>query len=142
MNILREVGINPGFYILDYGCGPGGYLTATSELVGRSGKICGIDIYPAGNKPMPPIKCNLTCAVYRMPHPEDQTPLAGHEYESCIYANYTASPDAEVSIHIEFTGENAWVWVYVGSDNEYMRPRVSVTLTGVQDGWCANWLSR
>ena len=54
-------------------------------------------------------KCNLTRSVYRMPHPEDRTPPACYEYESRIYPNYTASPDAEVSIHIELTGENAWL---------------------------------
>ena len=132
MNIL-EVGIKPGFYIRDYGCEPMGYLTATSGLVGRSGKICDIDIYPAGNEPMLSLKCNLTYTVYRMPHPEDRTPLACHEYESCIYANYTAPPDAEISIHIEFTGENAWVWVG-GSGNEYMGPRVSATLAERRTG--------
>jgi len=34
-NILDEVGIKEGFHILDYGCGPGGYVAAASKLVGR-----------------------------------------------------------------------------------------------------------
>ena len=80
-------------------------------------------------------KYNLARSVYRMPHPEDWTPPACHKYESRIYANYTAPPDAEVSIHIELTGENRW-WVYGWSGNECM-DRVGVTLTGAQDGWCA-----
>ena len=80
-------------------------------------------------------KYNLTRSVYRMPHPEDRTPPTCYEYESRIYANYTASPDAEVSIHVELTGENRW-WVYGWSGNEYSN-QVSVTLTGAQDGWCA-----
>ena len=25
-NVLKEVGIRPGFHVLDYGCGPGAYL--------------------------------------------------------------------------------------------------------------------
>ncbi|MCD6472709.1 class I SAM-dependent methyltransferase [Candidatus Aerophobetes bacterium] len=45
-NILKEVGIKPGFHVLDYGCGPGGYITATAELVGKSGKIYALDIHP------------------------------------------------------------------------------------------------
>ena len=64
---------------------------------------------PAGNEPMLSPKYNLARSVYRMPHPEDRTPPACYEYESRIYANYTASHDAEVSIHVELTGENAWV---------------------------------
>jgi len=45
-NVLEEVGIKPGFHVLDYGCGPGGYIIATSELVGKSGKIYALDIHP------------------------------------------------------------------------------------------------
>jgi len=45
-NVLKEVGIKPGFAVLDYGCGPGGYIIATAELVGKSGKIYALDIHP------------------------------------------------------------------------------------------------
>jgi ubiquinone/menaquinone biosynthesis C-methylase UbiE len=44
--ILLEVGIQPGFHILDYGCGPGGYLIPLAELVGPSGNIYALDIHP------------------------------------------------------------------------------------------------
>jgi len=43
--ILGEVGIKEGFHILDYGCGPGGYVTPASKLVGKSGKIYALDIH-------------------------------------------------------------------------------------------------
>jgi ubiquinone/menaquinone biosynthesis C-methylase UbiE len=45
-NILKEVGIKPGFQVLDYGCGPGGYILPLAELVGKSGKIYALDILP------------------------------------------------------------------------------------------------
>ena len=45
-NILKEVGIRPGFHVVDYGCGPGSYITAAAELVGKSGKIYALDIHP------------------------------------------------------------------------------------------------
>jgi ubiquinone/menaquinone biosynthesis C-methylase UbiE len=45
-NILKEVGIKPGLQVLDYGCGPGSYITAAAELVGKSGKIYALDIHP------------------------------------------------------------------------------------------------
>ena len=45
-NILGEVGIKPVFHMLDYGCGPGSYITAVAELVGKSGKIYALDIHP------------------------------------------------------------------------------------------------
>jgi ubiquinone/menaquinone biosynthesis C-methylase UbiE len=45
-NIVKEVIIKPGFHVLDYGCGPGSYLAAVEELVGKSGKIYALDINP------------------------------------------------------------------------------------------------
>ena len=45
-NVLKEVGIQPGANILDYGCGPGGYVSAAADLVGESGKIYALDIHP------------------------------------------------------------------------------------------------
>jgi ubiquinone/menaquinone biosynthesis C-methylase UbiE len=45
-NILKEVGVKPGFYVLDYGCGPGSCLRPLAELVGHSGKIYALDIHP------------------------------------------------------------------------------------------------
>jgi ubiquinone/menaquinone biosynthesis C-methylase UbiE len=44
--ILHEVGIKPGFHLLDYGCGPGSYIAPLAELVGNSGKIYALDIHP------------------------------------------------------------------------------------------------
>ena len=46
MDILKEVGIKPGFHVLDYGCGPGSYIIPLAELVGKSGKIYALDIHP------------------------------------------------------------------------------------------------
>ena len=45
-NILEEVGIEPGFHVLDYGCGPGSYIIPLAELVGESGKVYALDIHP------------------------------------------------------------------------------------------------
>jgi ubiquinone/menaquinone biosynthesis C-methylase UbiE len=46
MSILKEVGIESGFYVLDFGCGPGSYIMPLSELVGKSGKIYALDVHP------------------------------------------------------------------------------------------------
>lgn len=45
IDILKEVGIKPGFSVLDYGCGPGSYIIPLAELVGKSGKIYALDIH-------------------------------------------------------------------------------------------------
>ena len=48
--VLKEVGIRPSFQVLDYGCGPGSYLTALSEMVGQTGKIYALDAHPLAVK--------------------------------------------------------------------------------------------
>ena len=45
-DVLNEVGIKPGFHILDYGCGPGSYSVIAAELVGPTGKVYALDIHP------------------------------------------------------------------------------------------------
>jgi ubiquinone/menaquinone biosynthesis C-methylase UbiE len=44
--IVQEVGIKPGFWVLDYGCGPGAYIRDTAKLIGQSGKLYALDIHP------------------------------------------------------------------------------------------------
>ena len=46
LDVLKEAGIGPGFSVLDFGCGPGGYIIPLAELVGPSGKIHALDIHP------------------------------------------------------------------------------------------------
>jgi ubiquinone/menaquinone biosynthesis C-methylase UbiE len=46
VSVLREAGIEPGFHVLDYGCGPGSYVTGTAEVVGKTGKVYALDIHP------------------------------------------------------------------------------------------------
>lgn len=45
-NIIEEVGIKPGFKVLDYGCGPGGYVLPVSESIGETGKLYALDVLP------------------------------------------------------------------------------------------------
>ena len=45
-NVLAEVDIQPGYHVLDYGCGPGSYITPLAKLVGESGEIYALDIHP------------------------------------------------------------------------------------------------
>jgi ubiquinone/menaquinone biosynthesis C-methylase UbiE len=46
-NILKEVGLKPGYQVLDFGCGPGGYILPLAKLVGEPGKIFALDMNPA-----------------------------------------------------------------------------------------------
>jgi ubiquinone/menaquinone biosynthesis C-methylase UbiE len=49
-NILKAVGIKPGFQVLDYGCGPGSYIVPLAKLVGESGKVYALDIHPLASR--------------------------------------------------------------------------------------------
>jgi ubiquinone/menaquinone biosynthesis C-methylase UbiE len=46
LDVLKEAGIESGFSVLDFGCGPGGYIVPLAELVGPSGKINALDAHP------------------------------------------------------------------------------------------------
>jgi ubiquinone/menaquinone biosynthesis C-methylase UbiE len=46
LDVLKEAGIESGFSVLDFGCGPGGYILPLVELVGSSGKIHALDVHP------------------------------------------------------------------------------------------------
>jgi len=50
LELLEEVGIESGFCILDYGCGPGSYIAPVAGLVGPSGRIYALDITPLAMK--------------------------------------------------------------------------------------------
>lgn len=45
--IVKEIGLKEGFQVLDYGCGPGGYVPAVSDAVGSSGKVYALDALSA-----------------------------------------------------------------------------------------------
>ena len=42
--IVTEAGIKNGYTVLDYGCGPGGYVLPLSKVVGEGGKVYELDI--------------------------------------------------------------------------------------------------
>jgi len=44
--VLKEVGIKPGFSVLDYGCGTGSYILESSTLAGNHGTVYALDINP------------------------------------------------------------------------------------------------
>jgi ubiquinone/menaquinone biosynthesis C-methylase UbiE len=48
--ILEEVGIQEGFHVLDYGCGPGSYIIPVIKLVGNTGMIYALDVHPLAVK--------------------------------------------------------------------------------------------
>ncbi len=48
--VLNDVEIQPGYTVLDFGCGPGSYSIATAEQVNDTGKVIAVDIHPQALK--------------------------------------------------------------------------------------------
>ncbi len=44
--ILKEVGIREGYFVLDFGCGPGSYVLPLSRMVGEQGRVYALDRNP------------------------------------------------------------------------------------------------
>lgn len=44
--MIRDVGLQPGWHVLDAGCGGGSFLPLMSELVGPTGRITALDLAP------------------------------------------------------------------------------------------------
>ncbi len=47
---LARIGIETGFVVIDFGCGPGSYVEQASKLVGVTGKVYAVDIHPLAIK--------------------------------------------------------------------------------------------
>jgi ubiquinone/menaquinone biosynthesis C-methylase UbiE len=47
---LDQFNIDNGFFIVDFGCGPGSFVEYASKLVGNSGKVYAVDVHPLAIK--------------------------------------------------------------------------------------------
>jgi len=47
---LDKFNIENGFFIVDFGCGPGSFVEYASKLVGNSGKVYAVDVHPLAIK--------------------------------------------------------------------------------------------
>jgi ubiquinone/menaquinone biosynthesis C-methylase UbiE len=45
-DVLMETSVEPGWQVLDYGCGPGSYTVEVARMVGRTGRVFAADINP------------------------------------------------------------------------------------------------
>jgi len=85
------------------------------------------------NEPLLSPKYNITHSDYNAPYPPSGIPPNTWSYDSFIYADYTASPDANVEICVSMEGHNEW-WAGGWIFNEY-RDRLCTTFTGERHGW-------
>ena len=45
-----QFGIDKGFIVVDFGCGPGSYVEKASQLVGDEGRVYAVDVHPLAIK--------------------------------------------------------------------------------------------
>lgn len=50
MKVIDDLGIKPGYRVLDFGCGTGSYIIPLSKLAGREGKVYAMDKHPLAIK--------------------------------------------------------------------------------------------
>jgi hypothetical protein len=83
------------------------------------------------NEPILFPKYNMILSDY--PHPSSGIPPKTQRYESFIYADYIASPDANVEICVTLDGMNEW-WKGGWISNSY-GDSICTTVTGEKHGW-------
>lgn len=49
-NVIKEIELQPGNIVLDYGCGIGSFSIPTAKAVGEKGKVYALDIHPLALK--------------------------------------------------------------------------------------------
>jgi ubiquinone/menaquinone biosynthesis C-methylase UbiE len=83
-NILKEVGIKPGFQVLDYGCGPGGYMLPLAKLVGKSGKIYALDIHPQAIQMVKKLAARKKLTNVQTIHSDGKTGLPANSLDAVL----------------------------------------------------------
>ena len=73
--VLREANIKPGSRVLDYGCGPGGYVAGAAKLVGQSGKVYALDLHPLAIRRVQKLARKKQLANVQTIHSDRQTGL-------------------------------------------------------------------
>ena len=84
INVLNEVGIEPGYQVLDFGCGPGAYITPLADLVGKSGKIYALDIHPLAIKAVESIADRKHLTNVETIHSDGKTGLSDNSMDAVL----------------------------------------------------------
>jgi len=73
--VLQEANIKPGSRVLDYGCGPGGYVAGAAKLVGQSGTVYALDLHPMAIRRIQKLARKKQLANVQTIHSDCQTGL-------------------------------------------------------------------
>ena len=94
--ILQEAKIERGFYVLDYGCGPGSFLIPLAESVGESGWIYALDVDPLAVRKVKRIASRRGLTNVAAIHSDCETGLTDESVDAVLlYDTLHAVGDAE-----------------------------------------------
>ncbi|MEZ4868580.1 MAG: methyltransferase domain-containing protein [Caldilineaceae bacterium] len=87
--MVREVGFQPGWHVLDAGCGGGSFLPLISQLIGLTGKITALDLAPENIAIVEQRAAanHFACTVEAKLGSITQLPLADHSFDALWCAN-------------------------------------------------------
>lgn len=82
--IIQDINLRPGYHVLDYGCGPGGYIPAVADMVGPSGMIYAADIHPLAEFYVESIAAKKGIGNVRFIHTDCDTKLAHRSIDAVL----------------------------------------------------------
>ncbi len=87
--MLRAVGIQSGWHVLDAGCGSGGFLPLMAELVGPQGSIAAFDIAPENIERVNTLATELNVSITPQIGSLTKLPYADDTFDAIWNANVT-----------------------------------------------------
>jgi ubiquinone/menaquinone biosynthesis C-methylase UbiE len=87
--MLRAVGIQPGWHVLDAGCGSGSFLPLMAELVGPHGSIAAFDLAPENIERVNILAQELDAPIKAQIGSITKLPYADHTFDAIWNANVT-----------------------------------------------------
>lgn len=82
--IIQDINLKPGYHVLDYGCGPGGYIPAVAGMIGPSGMIYAADIHPLAKEYVENIAAKEDLGNVRFIQTDHDTELASRSIDAVL----------------------------------------------------------
>lgn len=87
--MLRAVGLQPGWQVLDAGCGSGSFLPLMAELIGPRGSIAAFDLAPENIARVNTLASKVVVPIVTQIGSVTKLPYADHSFDAIWNANVT-----------------------------------------------------
>ena len=130
VNIFKSIGMKPGDYVLDFGCGPGSYSISASRLIGSSGKVYALDINSLAIDGIKKISSKKRLDNIETILSDYKTNLSGNSIDVVILFDVYHELDDKVKVLEELYRVLKSEGVLLMSDHHLARERIISSLTG------------